>query len=313
MKDIDLAPIHDDPEHEPPQFYIPVIPLVLANGSKGIATGFATNILPRDMKDIKKACESYLKKGKIAKRLTVSFPEFNGVTRYDVATDRFLCTGVYNKPSGTRLTITEIPYGYDRESYVKILDKLESEGDIVSYDDIGGKAGFKFEIKLKQQTSAKWSHDKIIKNFKLEKSHAENLTVIDHNSKLREYKDERDLIVDFCDYRLTVLDKRIVARVAEFTELDRWLKIKAEFITGVLNDNITFKGKKKDAIVKQIVSLITSATEEDAERLLRMNIMTLTKEQVDQLKLDIKANKETLTFWKTTTPSDQFIFDLSEI
>ena len=65
IKDINLAPEHGDPEHEPPAFYVPIIPLVLVNGTKGIATGFATHILPRDPVDLITACQQYLSTGKI--------------------------------------------------------------------------------------------------------------------------------------------------------------------------------------------------------------------------------------------------------
>jgi len=46
MKDIDLSPVHEDPEHEPPAFYLPIIPMVLVNGTKGIATGFVAIAFP---------------------------------------------------------------------------------------------------------------------------------------------------------------------------------------------------------------------------------------------------------------------------
>lgn len=312
IKDLDLAPEHEDPEHTPPQFYIPVIPLVLANGTKGIATGFATNILPRGVNALRDACREFLKSGKIAKRLDVEFPDFAGTTTYDKDIDRFVCDGVYNKPSPTRLVITEIPYGYDRESYVKILDKLEEDNDIVGYDDQCSMQGFQFDIKLKQQTSAKWNHDKIMKNFKLTKNHSENLTVIDQNFNLREYTDERELIIDFCKYRLGILQDRINARVAEYTELDRWLRVKMEFILAVLDEKIKFKGNKKDQVAKQILAT-TSAIPEDTDRLLRLNIMTLTQEQVDELKQQLKENAKTLKYWCSTTPGNQFVEDLDQL
>lgn len=312
IKDIDLAPEHEDPEHTPPQFYIPVIPLVLANGTKGIATGFATNILPRGINELRDACREYLNTGKIAKKLDVKFPDFAGTTTYDKDIDRFVCEGLYNKPSPTRLVITEIPYGYDRESYVKILDKLEEDNDIVSYDDQCSMQGFQFDVKLKQQTSAKWNHDKIMKNFKLTKNHSENLTVIDENFNLREYTDERELIIDFCKYRLGILQDRIDARIAEYTELDRWLRVKMEFILAVLDEKIKFKGNKKDQVAQQILAN-TSALPEDTDRLLRLNIMTLTKEQVDELQQQLKENTKTLKYWKSTTPNDQFVEDLDQL
>ena len=312
IKDLDLAPEHEDPEHTPPQFYIPVLPLALANGTKGIATGFATNILPRGIDALRDACKEFLTTGKIAKRLDVEFPDFTGTTTYDASIDRYVCDGVYHKPSSTRMVITEIPYGFDRESYIKILDKLEDENEIYSYDDQCSMQGFQFDIKLKQNTSAKWKHDKIMKQFKLTKNHSENLTVIDHNSKLREYTDERELIVDFCKFRLSILQDRINARTAEFTELDRWLKVKVEFINAVLDDKIKFKGKKKADVAKQILAE-TSALDTDTDRLLRLNIMTLTKEQVDELQAQLKENKKVLQYWNTTTPNNQFTEDLDQL
>jgi len=57
----------------------------------------------------------------------------------------------------------------------------------------------------------------------------------------------------------------------------------------------------------------TSAIPEDTDRLLRLNIMTLTKEQVDELQQQLKENTKTLKYWKTTTPDNQFIEDLDEL
>jgi len=54
----------------------------------------------------------------------------------------------------TKLIIEEIPYGYDRETYIKVLDDLEEEGLIYSYEDQTDSRGFRFEITLKQNTSA---------------------------------------------------------------------------------------------------------------------------------------------------------------
>lgn len=312
IKDVDLAPKHVDPEHEPPAFYIPVIPLVLANGVKGIATGFATNILPRDPGDIVRACLEYIETGNIDKKVRVKFPHFDGITIFDPEQNRHVCLGRFKKISKTVLLITEVPYGFDREGYVKVLDKLEESGHIVDYDDLCDKNGFRFEVKLKQATSAQWNDEKIANVFKLSKPYSENLTVIDYNGKLREYNDERDLIRDFCDYRVTILQKRIDLRKQEAAELCRWLTIKMQFIEAVLENRIQFKNKKKAEVAKQIVDC-TDAQNEDTDRLLRINIMSLTEEMVKQLEKEIAQAKKELQYWKRTTPKQQFEKDLYEL
>jgi DNA gyrase/topoisomerase IV subunit A len=313
IKDIDLAPAHEDPEHEPPKFYVPVIPLVLANGVKGIATGFATNILPRDPNDIIRACKEYVKTKKIDKKVQLKFPDFNGTITYNPDEGRYYCNGVFERKSKTVILITEVPYGFDREDYVKILDKLEEEGEIVGYDDLCDKTGFRFEVKLKQQTSANWTDQKIISAFKLSKPYSENLTVIDHNGKLKEYSDERDLIKDFCDYRDGILQKRIDLRKEESNELLRWLNIKMQFIQAVLDDKIKFKNQKKAEVATQIFANTDTKLDADVDRLLRINIMSLTDEMVKQLEKEIKQAQADLDYWLSTTTKDQFLNDLEEL
>lgn len=313
IQDLDLAPAHDDPEHEPPAFYIPVIPLVLANGTKGIATGFATNILPRSTESLIAACREYLTYGNIGKRLPVAFPEFTGTVDFDEETGKHTVYGSFEKKSKTVLMITEVPYGFDREGYVKVLDDLEEAGDIVSYEDQCDKTGFRFEVKLKQNTSANWSDDKIISKFKLSKPLTENLTVIDYEGKLREYDDERKLIVDFCKYRIGILQKRIDRRKKELVEESRWLTVKMQFIQAVLDNNIEFKNKKKKEVADQIFIATEALNENDIDRLLRINILSLTDEMVKQLEKEIKECDKNLKFWSKTTPDNQFMSDLQGI
>lgn len=312
IKDIDQAPVHADPEHEPPAFYVPIIPLVLVNGVKGIGTGFATEILPRDPVGLARACAEYLNTGKIVRRVNVKFPDFKGKVVRDRTEGKFYCHGKYSKKGKTTLLIDEIPYGYDRESYVKILDKLEEDDLIVSYDDNCDKNGFNFEVKLKQNSSANWTDEQIEKNFKLVKPFTENITVIDECGNLKEYDDERELIKDFCEYRNTIIQQRIDARVSETQEAARWLNVKKQFIQAVLDNKIVFKNKKKDAVSEQILK-VTDAIEEDCDRLLRINLMSLTQELVKALGEEIAEKKKEIAFWKKTTVKEQFLQDLDSL
>lgn len=314
IKDIELSPKHEDPEHEPPAFYLPVIPLVLVNGTKGIATGFATNILPRNPEAVKAACLEYITTGNIKKPIEIKFPEFSGTVEQDKEDpNKYMVYGVYEKRSKTQLTIKEVPYGFDRESYVKVLDSLEEDGDIVSYEDLCDKAGFKFEVKLKQNTSANWPAAKIVSKFKLGKSMSENLTVIDQNGKLAEYSDARQVVKDFCDYRMGILQQRIDLRTREQQELCRWLNVKMQFIQAVLDGKIEFKNKKKKEVAQRIYEETHALNDSDVDRLLRINILSLTDEMVKDLAKEIKEAQKNLKFWAKETPASQFKSDLEDI
>lgn len=309
-KDLDLAPSHEDPEYLPPKFYVPIIPMVLVNGIKGVATGFATNIPPHDPNDLVNACKEYIETGDIKKtKVNIKYPDFNGSIVFDETEQKTFCVGIIKRASKTQFDILEVPYGYDREKYVEILDSLEDKGIVHSYTDKCDKTGFKFSVKLKQ-TCSDWDDKKIIKEFKLSTTISENITVIDYNNKLREYTDKYQLIKDFCDYRLSFLNKRIDKKISDLSKMNRWLTIKGQFIMSVLNDKIVFKNKSKSDVFDQTKCLIDNLTEEEMTRLLQINIMSLTKDMVEVLKKEVLENIESLKYWKTTTNKDQFLEDL---
>ena len=309
IKDIDLSPVHPDPEHIPPAFYIPVIPLVLVNGSVGVATGFATKIFPRKVSDVIAACEEYIKTGKIKNKLIPHWNEFNGKI-VDEGGGKFTSYGVFEYKSKTILSITEVPVGHSRESYVEILDKLEEQNKIVGYDDLCGKHGFEFSVTLKRGVT--YSDKEIISMFKLSAPMSENITVVGWDGKLKFYDNPHQLVVDFCEYRKTVLDKRIQKRTEEALENVRWCLVKAEFVRRVLNDVIKFKGQTKSQVGEKILE-IELANELDIDRLLRLNIMSLTQEMVDDLMKEKSEATKKAAYWKAETWESQFVEDLQDM
>ena len=60
-----------------PNFFLPIVPTVILNGSSGIAVGFASNILNRNPKDVIDNCIAYLN-GKNVKEMKPWLSEFNG-------------------------------------------------------------------------------------------------------------------------------------------------------------------------------------------------------------------------------------------
>lgn len=310
IKDLDLAPEHDDPEHIPPAFYIPVLPLVLINGVRGIATGWATTILPRSINSVVAACDEYIKTGDIKKtKLEVSFPEFTGKV-VDEGDGKFKCYGDVELKGKTSLLIKEIPYGYDREKYVSILNKLEDDNKIVGYDDLCDKNGFCFDVKLKRDYNP--TRNNILKDFKLVISLSENINVIGPDNKLRNYQDPNDLIIDFVNYRMGVLQQRIDLAIETCVKQGQWATLKMKFVKAVLADQIDFRGRKKADVIADVVGLL-GCEEETAERLLKMNLLSFTDELVIKLREEINEKREEIQYWKTTTPTEQYEDDMKAI
>ena len=76
---------------------------------------------------------------------------FTGTVKKDATTGQVEIIGkweFYKKNRSNFLKITELPVGTQGDNYKKMLDKMESEGVILDYDNLSDKNGFEFIIKV---------------------------------------------------------------------------------------------------------------------------------------------------------------------
>jgi hypothetical protein len=73
-----------------------------------------------------------------------------------------------------------------------------------------------------------------------------------------------------------------------------------------------FKGKTRKQVGERVLE-VTDAIDDDISRLLALNILSLTKEQVEALKKEIREAEAALKYWKSTTPGDQYVSDLDAL
>lgn len=312
-KDEDVTPFHEDPEHLPPKFYLPVIPMVLINGVLGIATGYATNILPHSVQSVIE-CTRLAVLGKLDKEPDVSYPKFSGDIKL-LEQNKYEIHGTY-KLINRKLHITEIPYQYDRASYVEILDALEDK-NLISYEDDCSKNGFGFKITLRKDYKLpldKTQIDKKIKqDFKLIQRVSQNIVVIDEKGKLVDnIQGAADLIQRFVVVRKEYVGRRITKKVYDLQKRIQEITARISFIDGVVNQDIIVKGKTKQELVSE-VSLIESIGEEYADKVVGMPIYQMTKDEIAKLN---KTKKELLTeqkYWKNTTINVEYLKDIEEL
>lgn len=319
-KDIEISPEHKDIEHVPPKFYLPIIPTVLLNGVKGIATGYATNILPHSLKSVVE-CTKLAIEGKLDKEPEVQYPQFNGKI---IPTEAGVeLQGTYELKGKTQLTITEIPYKWEREDYtVKVLDNLVNQGKIAEYDDLSGKdektgqVKFGFKITLKKdfdlKTDPKERHEQIIKEFGLSQKIGQFFTVIDDQGRIRDdFKTASELIKYFVEVRKPFYQKRIDLKISESEYGYEYTKAKVVFIKKVLDSTIELSGKSKKAALESIEQF--QDLKPFADKLISMNLYHMTKDEIKKLEDSVKEHKKEYQYWKSTTPDVEYKKDIDNI
>ena len=120
--------MEDDGDMVEPKYYIPIIPMVLVNGSEGIGTGWSTSIPSYNPRDIVENLRRKLN----GEDFVDMMPWYKGFTgRIEVVDDKVKTYGTFdiNEESGW-LDITELPIKNWTKDFKKMLMKKmeDSEG-----------------------------------------------------------------------------------------------------------------------------------------------------------------------------------------
>ena len=304
--DTEVAPVSNDPENPEPAFYLPIIPWVLVNGISGIAVGFKTEILPRAVFDLVAAVKECIKNPdkylKANKPIAPTFPSFNG-TVTQLGPNQWKTTGKVDYAGKYIYKITELPIGYDRESYVEFLNSLLDKDLIKDYDDTCSKDGFGFDVKVSAQQKAQADKDPI-KYFKLERSHTEILTTLDHEGKLKIFDSVAQLVHYFVQYRTGKFADKIAYDVQQNEIVSNELTLKAKFIKLVINNKVDFRKSTKQQLLDFVADNVSK--EDFAKKFINIPLYECTNDEVVKLETKIDAIKETLDKLSKTTPVDLY-------
>jgi DNA topoisomerase-2 len=295
-----------------PRYFLPIIPTILLNGSSGIAVGFASNVLNRDIKSIIDECGKVLSEKKVSS-IKPSLNEFTGEYIQDTDNNkRWVIRGKFQKVNTTTVKISELPPSMTYEKYEELLDKLVDSKEIVSYDD-NCKDNIDYTIKFNRVILDKLDDTMMIKLLKLEESSTEIFSTLDEFGKLKIFESSEEIIEYFVNFRLTYYHKR---KEFQLDKLNRELKIlsnRGRFIKAILDEKLKINNISKVQIVEGIELLKLEKIDDSFDYLLRMPIYSLTKELFEKLKEDFTKKKEEIKILEITEPKDMYLLDLSEL
>ena len=202
------------------------IPLLLVNGTSGIAVGMATNMAPHNLGEVVDACCAYIDNTDIECEDLLHFvkgPDFptGGIIYGYEGVKEALLTGrgrvimrakteIEHTASGREcIVVTEIPYMVNKADMIKRIADLVNEKKIegISYiNDESDRSGMRIVIFLKQDAVASVVLNTLYKNTPLQTSFAvNNIALVKGRPQLLNLK---DLIRHFIDHRHDVVVRR---------------------------------------------------------------------------------------------------------
>lgn len=194
-----------------PEWYLPILPMILVNGAEGIGTGWSTNIPPFNPLDIFKNLK-HLMRNEPMEEMHPWFKGWGG-TLEKLDSQRYRMYGKIEQTGPTTLEITELPartwtstikeyllLGLSGTEKMKpwIKDMEEQHSDTI-----------KFIIKLTQEEMDKTRKIGFFERFKLTSSiNLNNMVAFSPSNKIKKYENVGEILEEFYYTRLEYYQKR---------------------------------------------------------------------------------------------------------
>jgi DNA topoisomerase-2 len=318
-----LSYLDDDGMSIEPEYYMPIIPMILVNGAVGIGTGFSTSIPSYNPKELIKCIRGILKGTDPDCKLKPWFMGFQG--SIIESEGKVYSKGVYEKVGPTKIKIKELPIGYWTEDFKEHLEHLldTKSSYFKNYDS--HYSDVKVEFILHFQSAAEL--DKLLvpadngftkfeNEFKLVNSKmmsTTNMYLFNAKLQIQKYNTVKDIIQEFYNIRIVYYSKRKEYQLAKLTEDRKYLKARIDFINEVIAGTLNIYNQTKVAIEKQLLDKSYPKKDNSYDYLVGMPIYNLTAEKKLKLDEDLANLDKSLDDIGSKTCEQMWITDLDEL
>jgi len=321
-----LEYLEDDGFPVEPRFYVPIIPMILVNGGKGIGTGFSTDILSYDPLMLVEYVESLLKLENKDETFTPFYKDFQG-TCVPFEGKKYIVKGKYSKIAINKIRVEELPIGYWTEDFKQHIENLmegdktkKSKGIVKDYNDMSTDKKVDVEIifnePIDESMDSCGMYNKLEKTLKLYSTQStNNMHLFNHEEKLSKYSEVEDILNAYIPVRLDYYQKRKDYQIQSLEKELKLLSNKAKYIDENLKGTIDLRNKKKDMIIKMLQDKSYDKLDDDNDYkyLLKMPMDSVSEENSEKIKQDKENKEKELETLKSTTIQQIWLRELSQL
>jgi DNA topoisomerase II len=325
--------LDDDGTSIEPDFYIPVIPMLLVNGSEGIGTGWSTNIPCFNPKDIVHNLKKLIDDEE--SNINIMHPWYKGfkgkITQ--INDKEWITKGIVKilpkRGNEVEIEVTELPISTTNsghrwiQNFKDYLCKLEQNNTILSFVENYTDEKIYFKVRFRYKDVKGLDNNDILEKLKLIGTiKTSNMHAFDSNGEIKKYQSAEEILWEFFQYRKLFYVKRKKYLIHSINKLLITIQEKFRFIKMVIDKNIKIFKKSKIEIKQQLQHNKFKKINHSYDHLLGIKLHAFTLEKLNELKnkinnttneLNVLENKHINDMWKEDLDSTKFISDLSSI
>lgn len=315
-----------------PEWFAPVIPMILVNGAIGIGSGFSTEVLQYNPVDICNYLSTLLEDKKPVKNLKPWYRGFNGSIER-LASGKYRTIGCYQFNDIKRsLTITELPIGVWTDDYKDFIEAMFADKDDATIADIrygNSDVIINIEIIINPREYGKireMDTDELLTKFKLSsKLSCTNMYLFNHEGTITKYNNVYEILKEFYLIRLDFYVKRRDAIIAVLKYELMILSNKVKFIEHVKAGKIKLQKIDDKSLLTYLVNNefdqdhgvygepIDNPTLKEFSYMIDMPIRSITNENAEKFKQQQISKQEELDRIIAQTAKDMWKSDLQSV
>lgn len=298
----------DTGEKIEPKYYLPILPMLLINGTNGIAVGYSSSFVNRNPLEVALACREYLATGKLNDyKLT---PYINGHTGiWSYWNGQFEHCGPWHRKNTTVLSIDGLPMNTTLEKYRGYLNSLQEQGLIRRWYDLSSKGTTVFEVHMTQSALDQLIADNAVAAmFRLiYRLPQDNLTCVMPDNSIKRFGNPLEVVKEFVDFRLKFYFNRKKRLIDEIKDSIVYYESLIKFIDMVNAGEIVFKG-----VTKQQLNEICDANQ-IVRQVLNVPVYNLTEDHKQKHLRELARLNKALHDIENTSEQQMYLNDIDEI
>ena len=320
--------LNDDGLLVEPMFYAPIIPMILVNGTKGIGTGFSTEILSYNPIDIIHYLQNKIKNEPFLGEFVPYYEGYTGKIE-KISDGKFVVKGKYENLGPDKIRVTELPVGVWTDTFKELLETLTDNVDktgkkivpvIKEYQDMSKDTTIDFIITFTKGKVAEYeiitedygcNHiEKLLKLYTTIST--SNMHLFNAEEKLKKYSVVEDIIDDYYTTRFGLYEKR-KEYVLNVIERDlKILKNKSQYIKENIEDTIDLRRKTKEQVclLLQEKKYDIIDNDPDYKYLTKMPMDSVSEENAEKLFTETNKKREEYERMKELTPQQMWLSEL---
>jgi DNA topoisomerase II len=299
--------LDEDGEQIEPDFYLPIIPMILVNGTSGIGTGWSTDIPMYDPLSLIQVIKRKIIKPDQKYMINPSFRNWNGEIDYLEDKNTYKTYGIYTLDNTKKtVKVTELPIGISTDKYISNLDKLIDDKKIKTFIDNSTDEKIDITITLEKIVPNLHDYLKLTNNVSINNMHTW------FNGEITKWETAEHLLNTWIDERVkyyTIRKDQWTAHLeTQFIKFANLFK----FIDDVINGVIIINNRKLKDILIDMEGLYDKYND-GFDYLLSLPTYAFTEEKYEYYKNQAKAMKKELNRYKSLKLEDIWNEELEEL